>query len=360
MEIRLDCHALDVLMPMNLQADAAGNIVHVGPTLAKTRPDGYFRSARLFELFRFKRPREVASMEALRLAAGTPLRLYFRDDPQTQLRGEVTAAADGGLLLNLSFGLYVFDAIRHYALHASDFATTDPTMDMLYLVEAKSAAMDASYELNLRLQAARIAAEEQAYTDTLTGLKNRRALDLVLARHRRQGVSFTLVGIDLDYFKRVNDTMGHGAGDVVLQHVARLMLDRTSEGDTLVRTGGDEFLIVLKDETDLDAVRRRAVEMIAALETPIPVPDGHCLISASIGVCSTGQFNGWEPAQMLADVDSALYAAKRGGRSRVVAYVPGVEPSGEDPDRKAARLMARPSPPAAAGGGDALSARPLR
>ncbi len=358
MELKLDRTALDVLMPMNLQADAAGRIVHVGPTLAKIRRGGYFAGHGLFELFRFKRPRETATIEALRAAAGTPLRLYFRDDPQTQLRGEVTAAADGGLLLNLSFGLYVFDAIRHYRLHASDFATTDPTMDMLYLVEAKSAAMDASYELNLRLQAARIAAEEQAYTDTLTGLKNRRALDLVLARHRKQGASFTLMGIDLDYFKRVNDTMGHAAGDVVLQHVARLMLERTSEGDTLVRTGGDEFLIILGGETDLAAVRARAGEMISALEAPIPVPDGLCQVSASIGLCSTSQFNGWEPGQILADVDSALYAAKRGGRSQVVVYAPGMEPSQEDPARKAARLNARPVPPEAAGEGDAFSVRP--
>ncbi|WP_108263274.1 GGDEF domain-containing protein [Mangrovicoccus ximenensis] len=355
MEMKLERAALDLLMPMNLQADAEGLIVHVGPTLEKTRKAGYFHGFRLFELFRFKRPREVLSIEALRQAAGTPLRLYFRDDPQTQLRGEVTAAADGGLLLNLSFGLYVFDAIRHYRLHASDFATTDPTMDMLYLTEAKSAAMAASYELNLRLQAARIAAEEQAYTDTLTGLKNRRALDLVLARHRRQGTAFTLMGIDLDYFKRVNDTMGHAAGDVVLQHVARLMLERTGETDTLVRTGGDEFLIILAGQTDLTALRRRAGEMIAALETPIAVPDGQCQVSASIGLCSTGQFNSWEPAQMLADVDAALYAAKRAGRSQVVAYAPGMEPSGDDPERKAERLNAR-----AAGEGGALSARPSR
>ncbi|WP_138468921.1 GGDEF domain-containing protein [Poseidonocella sp. HB161398] len=346
MALRLDPSALDALMPMNLLAGPEGRILHVGPTLAKTRPEGYFLGEDLFRLFRFKRPREVAGPEALRAAAGTPLRLWFRDDPQTQLRGEATACLDGGLLLNLSFGLYVFEAIGHYALNACDFATTDPTMEMLYLVEAKSAAMDASNDLTLRLQAARIAAEEQAFTDTLTGLKNRRALDLVLGRYRRQGTGFTLMGIDLDYFKRVNDTMGHAAGDQVLQHVARLMLARTGEGDTLVRTGGDEFMVILKDETDAAALLPRAEEMIAALEAPIALPDGACQVSASIGLCASTQFDRWEPRQILVDADAALYAAKRAGRSQVAVYAPGMEPSGETPDDKAARLLARPVAPA--------------
>ncbi|MBE3637931.1 GGDEF domain-containing protein [Mangrovicoccus algicola] len=351
MEVMLDRPALDALMPMSLLADARGHILHAGPTLAKMRPEGYFAGQDLFGLFRFKRPRDIAAMAALRAAAGTPLRLCLLDDPQSQLRGAVVpwGGPAGGALLNLSFGLHVFQAIRHYTLNAGDFAVTDPTMDMLYLVEAKSAAMDVSHDLNLRLQAARIAAEEQAFTDTLTGLKNRRALDLVLGRYRRQGTDFALMGIDLDYFKRVNDTMGHGAGDMVLQHVARLMLARSGEGDTLVRTGGDEFLIVLRDRTDLEALRPRAEDMIRALEAPIAVPGGSCGISASIGLCASTQFDLWDTPQILADVDAALYAAKNGGRSRVAVFVPGMAPSQKDPEAKGRRLLARTLPPEAGG-----------
>jgi len=76
--------------------------------------------------------------------------------------------------------------------------------------------MEASRTLNQRLQGAKIAAEEQAFTDTLTGLKNRRALNLVLARLSEAKVPFTVMQLDLDYFKAVNDTYGHAAGDHVL------------------------------------------------------------------------------------------------------------------------------------------------
>ena len=345
MPVMLAPRALDALMPMNLQLDAEGRVAHVGPTLAKARPPEFFAGRSVFEVFRFKRPREISTIAELTASAGTPLRLVFRDDPKTQLRGEVTACCDGGgLVLNLSFGLSVLEAIRLYGLHAGDFATTDPTMEMLYLIEAKSAAMEETRDLNLRLQGARIAAEEQAFTDTLTGLKNRRALDHVLGRYQHAGTPFTLVGLDLDYFKQVNDSLGHAAGDCVLQHVARVMLSNTSDGDTIVRTGGDEFLIVLRDETDPAGAADLGEALVDALEQPIALLGTTCHISASIGICSTSQLDGWQVRDMLRHVDAALFASKRAGRGRVTVYTAGMVPEAGIGEPKDARLRARPDP----------------
>ena len=149
-----------------------------------------------------------------------------------------------------------------YALVSSDFAATDLAIEMLYLVEAKSAAMEASRKLNLRLQGAMIAAEEQAFTDTLTGLKNRRAMDHVLARLIEAGREFALMHIDLDFFKAVNDTLGHAAGDHVLQNVARIMVEETRSDDTVARVGGDEFVILFDGLTDRETLVRVAERII--------------------------------------------------------------------------------------------------
>lgn len=290
-DLSLKRAALDALMPMNLQIDGQGRIVHVGPTLARIRPKGFFQGRSLFEVFEFRRPKGVGSVESLARDMDGPLRLQFRDAPRTTLRGTMVAAQQG-VVLNFSFGLSILDAIRQYDLHSGDFATTDPTIEMLYLIEAKSAAMEESHDLNMRLQGAKIAAEEQAFTDTLTGLKNRRALDHVLTRYAEQGVAFSLLAIDLDFFKTVNDTLGHAAGDHVLQRVARIMVNLTHAGDTLVRSGGDEFMAVLRDQPDVTSASKVARTLIRAFEEPIPFGNEVCRISASIGHRVDGQVQG--------------------------------------------------------------------
>jgi len=324
METGLALAALDRLLPMHLRLDAGGVIRHVGPTLAKTRAEGGFEGRGLFELFEFRRPGGIGDLAALRAVLGRPLRLRFRDDPHSALRA-VAVEAGEGMVLNLSFGLSILDAIRRYRLHSADFATTDPTVEMLYLIEAKSAAMEESRQLNLRLQGAKIAAEEQAFTDTLTGLKNRRALDHVLARYRDRGTPFALMSIDLDFFKRVNDTLGHAAGDLVLQRVARSMILHTRPDDTLVRLGGDEFLIVLPDLLDEPTLLQLSHRLITELEKPIPFENTTCQISASIGLTATDQYEHWDIDRMMQDMDAALYLSKKAGRGRATLYHPDTD-----------------------------------
>nr|WP_040607711.1 GGDEF domain-containing protein [Oceanicola sp. S124] len=313
--------SMDALSPMHLVLDHTGHVTHAGPTMQKLRPNLPLAGQRFLEIFEMARPRAVTSMPALLASAGIKLHLRLRDDPRTPLKAVlVPLAPDGqgrqGALVNVSFGISILEAIQTYTLHSGDFAPTDLTIEMLYLIEAKTAAMEASRTLNLRLQGAKIAAEEQAYTDTLTGLKNRRAMDHVLARLVRTGQDFALMHLDLDWFKQVNDTHGHAAGDYVLQHVARLMVDETRAGDTVARIGGDEFVLLFHNLTKRSCIEEIALRLIQRLEVPISFEGARCRVSCSMGTTLSTFYDQPRPEQLLADADAALYASKKSGRAQ--------------------------------------------
>ncbi len=304
---------------MHVLLDATGHVTAVGPTLQKLRPGVAMVGQRFLELFELTRPRAVTNMADLLGHAGAKLHLQLRDTPRTSLKG-VAVATGQGAIVNLSFGISVLDAVRDYALTNSDFAATDLTIELLYLVEAKSAAMEASRTLNQRLQGAKIAAEEQAFTDTLTGLKNRRAMEHVLSRMAAGSEPFALMNLDLDFFKTVNDTMGHAAGDHVLQIAARIMVEETRDQDMVARVGGDEFVLMfggLRDKRRLGGIARR---LIARLQETVPFEGQRCNISASIGTVLSGQSRGRDPGDLLHKADLALYASKRAGRGRHSFY----------------------------------------
>ena len=320
----LDVSALDVLCPMHLILGSAGHILHAGPTLMKMREGQELTGQRFLEVFEVKRPRALTSMAGLQDSGPHKLSLKLRAAPHTALKGVLVSAADksGTMIVNLSFGISILDGVRDYALTNADFAATDLAIEMLYLVEAKTAAMEASYKLNSKLQGAKIAAEEQAFTDTLTGLKNRRALDTVLTRLLDSKNSFAVMHIDLDYFKTVNDTLGHAAGDHVLQHVARIMVDETRDNDLVARVGGDEFTLVLPDVRSEDILRRVGRRIIERLEVPIPFEGSDCKISASIGTVWIQAGDTPTMQDLLSDADVALYASKHAGRATQTLYTP--------------------------------------
>ncbi|MEM9578298.1 MAG: diguanylate cyclase [Pseudomonadota bacterium] len=313
---------LNVLCPMHVIFGRDGAIRTAGPTLRKIAPDGLIGKDFL-DVFEIKRPREIKSIDALLERTGIRLNLRFRSAPDQQLKGVVMEGPEPGhLIVNLSFGISVIDAVSAYELTAADFAVTDLTVEMLYLVEAKSAAMEASRQLNERLQNAREEAEHQALTDTLTGLKNRRAMDQDIAAALAMREPFALMHADLDFFKAVNDTMGHAAGDHVLQEVARIMTNETRDVDSVGRVGGDEFVLLLKAPEDPEVIDRIARRIIERLQTPIPFEDKLCRISGSIGTVIAGNYLNPTPDQLLGDADAALYAAKRAGRGRHVFFAP--------------------------------------
>ncbi|MEO9574565.1 MAG: GGDEF domain-containing protein [Tateyamaria sp.] len=253
------------------------------------------------------------------------MHLQLRAAPQTEIKGVLMPAPLSGLsIVNLSFGISIVDAVADFALTSADFATTDLAIEMLYLVEAKSAAMDASRKLNLRLQGAMIAAEEQAFTDTLTGLKNRRAMDHVLTRYVDWGTRFGLMQVDLDWFKAVNDTLGHAAGDFVLQNVARTMVEETRDCDTVARIGGDEFVIILPFASSQDVLESIGQRIIEQLSRPMPYQGDMCRISGSIGMAVFDPDSSKTVAEIMDDADVALYASKDGGRGRQTVYNPSL------------------------------------
>ena len=307
---------LETLCPMFVLLDDRGRIRQVGPTLQKLRPDRQMVGNGFLDLFELVRPRAVTTVPALMSMAGAKLHLKFHDEPRTALKGLVAPLpGNNGAVVNLSFGISILDAVRDYALTSADFSGTDLAIELLYLVEAKSAAMEASRSLNLRLQGAMLAAEEQAYTDTLTGLKNRRALEHLLSHLISSKADFALMHLDLDFFKSVNDQLGHAAGDHVLKQSARIMLEETRGDDTVARVGGDEFVLIFKGLMDRDKLSGIAARLIARMQEPIEFEGNPCRISASLGTALSTQFQSPKAAEILHAADLALYEAKRNGRS---------------------------------------------
>lgn len=304
---------LDVLCPMHLRIDASGGVIHAGPTLLRLRPADALLGRPVLEVFDIARPRGIDHVAALMMAHGNTLRLMFCDAPRTSFKGCLVPVADGAVI-NLSFGISVLEALQDYALCGRDFAATDMTVEMLYLAEAKSAAIEESRKLNLRLRRAMIAVEEQALTDTLTGLANRRALDQRLSRLERAPGGFALMHLDLDWFKAVNDTLGHAAGDQVLRHVAQVLTEETRTGDTAARLGGDEFVLLFPALQNPDQLAAIADRIIARLSLPIPYGGKDCRIACSIGMVLSSDYIQPKMAEMMADADAALYQAKRDGR----------------------------------------------
>ncbi|MGR3662641.1 MAG: diguanylate cyclase domain-containing protein [Paracoccaceae bacterium] len=218
-------------------------------------------------------------------------------------------------MLNLSFGIYAAEAVREYELTISDFAPTDLTVELLYLFEAKSVVMEEIAQLNGRLTTARLAAEENATTDVLTGLKNRRAMDQILAGLVVSNSNFGLMHLDLDYFKDVNDTFGHAVGDAVLQAAAQVLRDETREKDTVARVGGDEFVLIFKDIVDETRLLGIADRIVARLEVPIEFQGKICRASGSIGITTSSFNETLDAGRMMSDADVALYASKHRGRA---------------------------------------------
>jgi diguanylate cyclase (GGDEF)-like protein len=231
--------------------------------------------------------------------------------------------ADGdGLLVNLSFGIGVIQAVRDHALTHADFAPTDLAVEMLYVVEAKSALMGAWKDATFRELGAKQVAEELALTDGLTGLRNRRALDLALSEMTRSGTPFGLMHLDLDFFKQVNDTHGHAAGDHVLRVVAAGLRSETRSSDTVARVGGDEFVIALPGMADPAILAGIARRIIDKLSQPTDFEGNTCRISASIGVTLSTFYDAPAVDRMQLDADEALYASKRGGRAQARFHAP--------------------------------------
>ncbi|MBR0949322.1 putative bifunctional diguanylate cyclase/phosphodiesterase [Bradyrhizobium canariense] len=163
-----------------------------------------------------------------------------------------------------------------------------------------------------------------AHHDALTDLANRALLGQRLKQALEQGGMFAVHHIDLDKFKAVNDTLGHQAGDILLQDVSRRLKQLARDSDTIARMGGDEFVILqtpISDSSEADLLAR---EVVSTLSAPFGL-DGHQTIAgASIGI-AVAPGHGSTPEQLLHNADLALYRAKSDGRGMHCFFEPAMD-----------------------------------
>ena len=168
----------------------------------------------------------------------------------------------------------------------------------------------------------------QAYHDALTGLPNRLLLmdrlGVAVARAKRVGGKVAVLFMDLDRFKTINDTMGHAAGDMLLQQVARRLKARCRGGDTVARAGGDEFVIVLKVESATEAMKAAERLLNVLHSEPFMVRGQQLFLTASVGI-SIYPLDATDPDTMLRNADMAMYRAKEAGRGNYRLYAPEME-----------------------------------
>lgn len=312
---RLAPRALGQLMPLYLWLAADGRILGAGPSLRKIMGAGAL-GAPLAAVFDLRRPRAAAS--ALDLIRDPALRLALRRAPHTGFRGVAVPLADAaGVLVNLSFGHAVREAVRDHALSDTDFAATDLAIELLYLAEAKAAVMGELAKTNARLRGAKRTAEELALTDPLTGLRNRRGMDRALSALLAARSDFALLHLDLDHFKQVNDTLGHAAGDHVLCEFARMLRESVRGGDIVTRVGGDEFILLFPGLADYGPLEQVAARIRERLRLPIVFRGRPCLVGSSMGAVLARNYAEPQADRMLSDADRALYASKAAGRRRL-------------------------------------------
>lgn len=166
-----------------------------------------------------------------------------------------------------------------------------------------------------------------AYYDPLTGLPNRRLfhdrLDLAIAHAHRSRGRLAVLFIDLDHFKKINDTLGHAVGDQLLEVVAGKLTDCLREDDSVARTGGDEFLALLPEIEDFEPVADVAQRIIESLSQPVILEGRELVIGCSVGVAFYPD-DGRDGDSLLKHADIAMYRAKQSGRNTYSLFTPAM------------------------------------
>ena len=206
---------------------------------------------------------------------------------------------------------------------AAIFATDNPVyevvagMMLIYMIVMFRAVLSRA-AMAARRCAAEVAAQESSLRDELTGLPNRAAFrgELIkfFARHSRSNEPFALMCFDLDFFKSINDLMGHEVGDQVLAEAAQRLRSTTRQADMVARLGGDEFALLAADIRSMADATALAERIVAAFREPFDVQGRALPITISIGV-AIAPSDGVEPDGLMRNADSAMYATKNAGRS---------------------------------------------
>ena len=295
-------------------SDSAGRIVMVNPGFTRMR--GYERdeiigqTAGIYDAGMERDGRhEALRLQALRTghAQGEVWSRHKDGHPIAEQRSlTAVRVADG--------------AVRHYIEIASDITKAKKDEELLW---------------------------RQANYDSLTGLPNRhlfldRLRQAIRNTHRGEHPAFSLLYIDLDQFKEVNDTLGHPVGDQLLKEAAQRLLRCTRETDTVSRIGGDEFTVLLVDLDSLDnedphVIERVAHAIIEAMSQPFLIEGETLHVSASIGVTHFPA-DGGDADSLLKHADQAMYAAKHLGRNRFAYFSPAMQARAQERRRTSDEL----------------------
>jgi diguanylate cyclase (GGDEF)-like protein len=192
----------------------------------------------------------------------------------------------------------------------------------------RGSAKDITIEYERSLEDSRL-----AEYDSLTGLANRhrmgRRLDAILSSYKAAGRACSLVMMDLDRFKHVNDTLGHKAGDDLLKQVAKRLHRVVGDRGEIGRLGGDEFQIIIPDVDDRGKLGELANKIIQVISQPYDIEDKRANIGTSVGV-AVSPYDGVEKEDLIHNADLALYAAKNGGRGQFRFYSADLKDEAEE------------------------------
>lgn len=242
------------------------------------------------------------------------------------------------------------DFLRHQLTLLLELTRVRQQLDDLSSEESINQRLQQLRQTNLRLQKQLKQHQElerrlqfNALHDPLTQLPNRALLmnhlHHAMTRYRRyQTAGFTLIFIDVDHFKQVNDALGHGAGDQLLQELSKRLQSCVRQNDMVARLGGDEFVIYLdnsQQEEDVSPVLNRLVGRIAH---PFRLQGHELTITVSLGVASVTEQTA-DISELLHQADLAMYQAKRNGRSRIVSYSEACRDHAGSPEERLIRAL---------------------
>ncbi|NWA23287.1 diguanylate cyclase [Pseudomonas gingeri] len=262
------------------------------------------------------------------IVASLPGHEAFSTVERTQgflIRGALSSIFLFGIICSIVL-YFVFRPLFHAAAQADCMTRDELPHAPLPVVRNDEVGhlISAFNRLLFKLNEKRAELEKIAHHDTLTGLPNRHHLSgrlrQVLAQAQRKGTQVGLLFMDLDGFKRINDTLGHDAGDEVLRQVAKRFGAVVRLSDTLARIGGDEFVILLSDlgADSEETVSTVATKCIAALSTPFLIAGTVCRVGVSIGIAlGSGESSA---DALLLTADRVMYQAKKTGRGRYMTH----------------------------------------
>ncbi|HHH35286.1 MAG TPA: GGDEF domain-containing protein [Gammaproteobacteria bacterium] len=264
--------------------------------------------------------------------------VWWHDDPHARLR---QAVADGARILNLdsdtlmaiieAAGPQIQESASAFEVDVAEQLPAELLLEKARELSGLMTVNTLQETTSLREKTEALTQhnqklKEQSQRDNLTGLYNRAYLDQILAAEYRlaqeNNFPLTVVFIDLDRFKQINDKYGHEAGDQALVHCARIILENTRHSDIVARYGGEEFVAVLPgtDASGAEVVCNRMLESLR--QTPLCLKDHEQItVTASIGIASLDQIADVHGAyDLLRKADRALYSAKHGGRDQLKIY----------------------------------------